>query len=813
MIESQTAPPTLSIPSSSQIAVQEQPPRITYAKIVQNPSASHFQHDPARAAKKMFQDDEIHTIGSDSNYKGEPGIIYSSMETAQLASRLKFTLVGKFSHGLPNLNFLRNRIIRLGLKGNVSVGRLNLKHVLIRLANEEDFARIWLRGEWTFDSFHMRVFKWTPNFDPKIESAIAPVWIRLPELPVHLFEKNALFTLASKIGKPLRMDEPTADLSRPDLACVCVELDLTAPKVHVVYLNIEGKTYRQQILYENCPPYCSSCNHLGHDIATCIVKLNNEKSQANLEPMLPDKLSNQMEEIRDLREIINNKRKGKNVLIANDSAAALNINQNSDQLHTEKTRKLSSDDIAINANAVEFPTSHVHVPESLITSENNPEGKTVVASPNDLTYEDPLIAELLDKDWDADKTSQNKRLPINIDDVEAINNSSEQQEISRQPQHDHITEVPKPQSKELSPQASESTKKILHGETSRQRNRMEHSQKQPFYEVQTAPLDSEGEDEHTPIFNRFQSLEDLETEDTLQKLESMQNVTLPANANMSERGNETINITHTFEIRSDMDGHNQEGQEVQQKVIFTDSKASNKHKRNKSVEDNTILAKSPKTGDDVYFTRKFAFHSVFSNSNNKIWCFAKFGVDIQIIQDHTQFLHVKVNSRALPEDIFCTFIYAKCYRAPRRILWDELTRISHQNVPWLVGGDFNAILHPNENQGGDMRRIGSMDDFNDMMSDTGLIDAGFEGEPFTWTNNRVWRRLDRVLYSKEWTESFNTTRVLHLPRRLSDHHPLLINAANVEDKKPSSFRFQNMWLKHHTFLDTVKQSWCLPTEG
>ncbi|KAL2237400.1 UNVERIFIED_CONTAM: hypothetical protein Sindi_0931700 [Sesamum indicum] len=353
----------------------------------------------------------------------------------------------------------------------------------------------------------------------------------------------------------------------------------------------------------------------------------------------------------------------------------------------------------------------------------------------------------------------------------------------------------------------------------------------------------------------------------------MQNVTLPADANVSERGKETINITHTFGIRSDMDGHNQEGQEVQQKVIFTDSKASNKHKRNKSIEGNTILAKSPKTGathktqnkvrllllstilmikliiwnvrgigklekqkilsdfllenkpdmlillepfvqlDAVYFTRKFAFHSVFSNSNNKIWCFAKLGVDIQIIQDHTQFLHVKVNSGALPEDIFCTFIYAKCYRTPRRILWDELTRISHQTVPWLIGGDFNAILLPNENQGGDMRRIGSMDDFNDMMFDTGLIDAGFEGEPFTWTNNRVWRRLDRVLYSKEWTESFNTTRVLHLPRRLSDHHPLLINAANVEDKKPSSFRFQNMWLKHHTFLDTIKQSWCLPTEG
>ncbi|KAL0463204.1 UNVERIFIED_CONTAM: hypothetical protein Slati_0208000, partial [Sesamum latifolium] len=110
-----------------------------------------------------------------------------------------------------------------------------------------------------------------------------------------------------------------------------------------------------------------------------------------------------------------------------------------------------------------------------------------------------------------------------------------------------------------------------------------------------------------------------------------------------------------------------------------------------------------------------------------------------IIQDPSQLLHVKVNSGIIPIDIFCTFSYAKCYRNPRRILWEELVKLSNQGVPWIVGGDFNVILYPNENQGGDMQRLGPMDDFNDMMSDTGLIDAGFEGEPFTWTNKRVWR--------------------------------------------------------------------------
>ncbi|KAL0439291.1 UNVERIFIED_CONTAM: hypothetical protein Slati_2412100 [Sesamum latifolium] len=159
------------------------------------------------------------------------------------------------------------------------------------------------------------------------------------------------------------------------------------------------------------------------------------------------------------------------------------------------------------------------------------------------------------------------------------------------------------------------------------------------------------------------------------------------------------------------------------------------------------------------------------------------------------------------------FVYAKCYRNSRRILWEELVKLSNQDAPWLVGGDFNVIMHPNENQGGDMQRLDPMDDFNDMMLETRLIDGGFEGDPFTWTNKRIWKRPDRVLYSKEWAEIFNITRVLHLPRRLSDHHPLCIEASKAENKKPSSFRFQNMWLHHHSFLQTVKQSWELPIEG
>ncbi|KAL0405473.1 UNVERIFIED_CONTAM: hypothetical protein Slati_3861200 [Sesamum latifolium] len=70
-----------------------------------------------------------------------------------------------------------------------------------------------------------------------------------------------------------------------------------------------------------------------------------------------------------------------------------------------------------------------------------------------------------------------------------------------------------------------------------------------------------------------------------------------------------------------------------------------------------------------------------------------------------------------------------------------------------------------------------------------------------------------VLYSKEWMELFNCTKVSHLARRLSDHHPPFITAQKTETRSSSSFRFQNMWVRHHKFIETVKRSWESPMQG
>ncbi|EOX99269.1 Uncharacterized protein TCM_007879 [Theobroma cacao] len=80
---------------------------------------------------------------------------------------------------------------------------------------------------------------------------------------------------------------------------------------------------------------------------------------------------------------------------------------------------------------------------------------------------------------------------------------------------------------------------------------------------------------------------------------------------------------------------------------------------------------------------------------------------------------------------------------------------------------------------------GAMEEFATAILECGLMDAGYEGNQYSWANSCMFQRLDRVLYNMEWSELFSITRVQHLTRAGSDQAPL----SYVESKRPTSFRF------------------------
>ncbi|XP_047978445.1 uncharacterized protein LOC125220328 [Salvia hispanica] len=98
-------------------------------------------------------------------------------------------------------------------------------------------------------------------------------------------------------------------------------------------------------------------------------------------------------------------------------------------------------------------------------------------------------------------------------------------------------------------------------------------------------------------------------------------------------------------------------------------------------------------------------------------------------------------------------------------------------------------------------------DFAETIADCQLLDVGANGSKFTWARGDTLERLDRVLIGEGWANLFESTRVSNLPRILSDHCPLLIRCQIPGPRAKPSFRFQNMWVRHSSFLKEVERSW------
>ncbi|KAL1555389.1 hypothetical protein AAHA92_11138 [Salvia divinorum] len=214
-----------------------------------------------------------------------------------------------------------------------------------------------------------------------------------------------------------------------------------------------------------------------------------------------------------------------------------------------------------------------------------------------------------------------------------------------------------------------------------------------------------------------------------------------------------------------------------------------------------------------FYSRRFGLQFGCANISGKIWIFAHRDWHVEVVDDSDQVIHVRVSAAIFPVPIYLSIVYAKCTRGGRYSLWTKLRDISllTDGLPWLVGGDFNTFLTEEERQGGTAERHGEMMDFADAIADCQLFDPGFDGPSFTWSRNGLWERLDRVLLGEHWTTVFAATRVTHLPRILSDHAPLLVRCqASLQVPRPS-FRFQNMWTRHHTFKEEIARAWTADT--
>lgn len=193
-----------------------------------------------------------------------------------------------------------------------------------------------------------------------------------------------------------------------------------------------------------------------------------------------------------------------------------------------------------------------------------------------------------------------------------------------------------------------------------------------------------------------------------------------------------------------------------------------------------------------------------------IWVLCNNSLDPTVICNSTQPVSIKIGI----DNVTCclSFVYASTNPYTRRQLWQNLSALSLNGGPWMVIGDFNAVIGAHEKKGGCPPLQLACREFKQMSDSCNLIHLNTTGSPFTWSNG--WRsrghielRLDRSLCNSEWLDNWSHTNCLTLPRLVSDHNPLLNIANKAVLAGPRPFRFHSMWLQHGSFQEVVFSCW------
>ncbi|GJS24118.1 hypothetical protein Tco_0452750 [Tanacetum coccineum] len=134
-------------------------------------------------------------------------------------------------------------------------------------------------------------------------------------------------------------------------------------------------------------------------------------------------------------------------------------------------------------------------------------------------------------------------------------------------------------------------------------------------------------------------------------------------------------------------------------------------------------------------------------------------VDVMIMSQTNQVMHVQVNTQVDNKNLFCSFMYADNYYVDRRALWNNLVGYAGlmRDKTWVLLGYFNAALNLEDHYCRGYEPNISMHEFKDCVQSMEVMDVNCTGLHFTWNqklkgSNGILNKIDRIMGNLQFND-------------------------------------------------------------
>ncbi|XP_055814273.1 uncharacterized protein LOC129883684 [Solanum dulcamara] len=133
-------------------------------------------------------------------------------------------------------------------------------------------------------------------------------------------------------------------------------------------------------------------------------------------------------------------------------------------------------------------------------------------------------------------------------------------------------------------------------------------------------------------------------------------------------------------------------------------------------------------------------------------------------------------------------------------------------LPWLIAGDFNALLSPQDRQAGSTVSLSEVKEFVECVQNIGVAELPWRGSYYSWSNkqhesDRISSRIARTFGNYEWMLIWGHVITDYGNPGISDHCPMLITLQEPQASSRVNFKLFNVWAEHESFLPMVESTW------